>query len=223
MVDGIVYALTNDGIHDEQGNILVKIGMVERGVEAQDLRNRIKEFYNGVSGVPFHFRLHHAVSVEDPRKAEKQLHDLFSEHRVNPGREFFRVAPERVVNAMNLLLTKGGQQVDIDAESQDKPDDSEVTDKRVRKENFKFSRLKISVGAELTFSRDENVTATVVGDRKVQCEGERMSLSKAAEKILTERFKSPGPRSGLWFWEFEGELLVERRERMEREEAGEDE
>ena len=213
---GIVYALTNDGVHDEQGNVLVKIGMVESGVEAQDLQGRIDSLYNGVSGVPFKFRVHHAVSVEAPREAEKRLHELFGEHRVNPRREFFRVPPDRVVIAMDLLLTKGMQQVRVDVPPASE-NDSEANDRRGRRENFRFSRLQIPMGAVLTFMRDSRITATVAADRRVMLGDERMSLSRAAEKILTERFNAPGPRSGLWYWEYDGELLIERRDRMERE------
>ena len=71
----------------------------------------------------------------------------------------------------------------------------------------------IPVGAELVFSRDENIKARVVDNRSIELNGEIVSLSSSAQKIL-------GYASGVQgtaYWMYEGELLDERRKRMEEE------
>lgn len=44
--------------------------------------------------------------------------------------------------------------------------------------------IDLKVGDELTFSRDESVTATVVDGRQVEFEGRTTTLSQAANEVL---------------------------------------
>ena len=84
---GIIYVLTNEGMPG-----LVKIGITN----ANDVLQRITQL-SSHSGVPLTFVCHFAAEVEDNANMERKIHALFSENRVNPKREFFKIAPERVV------------------------------------------------------------------------------------------------------------------------------
>jgi len=67
------------------------------------------------------------------------------------------------------------------------------------------------------FSRDETVTAIVIPGNKVIFDGEELSLSAAALKVLGKMgYKTPSA-SGSEYWMFDGELLDERRQRLEAE------
>lgn len=197
----IVYVLTNEGMPD-----LVKIGLTTNRVE-----ERISQL-SSHSGVPFPFECYFAAEVDDCAKLEKILHSLFSEARVNPKREFFKLDPEKVVLALSIgnfkEITVGDSQVE--------PDQKAALDKaKARRPRLKLSALDIGPGDQLILSRDEEITAEVVENGNVLFKGEVLSLSAAALKALHSLGYTTPSASGPEYWMFEGELLDERRRRME--------
>lgn len=199
----IIYVLTNEAMPD-----LVKIGFTDSDVEARmtDLSR--------ASGVPLPFECYFAAEVNDATKLEKTLHQLFAETRVNPRREFFRVDPEKVVLAISIgefkEVTPGSADVD--------KEEKEALEKvKARRPRIKLEAIGILPGAVLNFSRDESVTATVLEGGKVNFEGEVMSPSAAALKALHRMGYQTPTASGSDYWMFDGELLDERRRRIEAE------
>lgn len=197
----IIYLLTNEAMPN-----LVKIGRTGDSVAA-----RIAALSSS-SGVPLPFECHFAAEVKDCAKLEKTLHQLFADVRTNPKREFFKVDPERVVLAISIgeftEITPGVIAID--------PDEQQALEKaKARRPKINLEALGILPGALLTFSRDENVTATVVENGKILYQGEVLSLSAAALKILHAiGYKTPSA-SGSDYWMFDGEILDERRRNME--------
>ena len=88
----IVYVLTNEAMPG-----IVKIGMTE----ADTVEARMAQL-NAHSGVPLPFECYFAAEVQACRRIESILHQLFSEQRINPRREFFHVDPEKVVLAISI-------------------------------------------------------------------------------------------------------------------------
>lgn len=203
----IIYVLTNEAMPG-----LVKIGLTTDSVES-----RISQLSTH-SGVPLPFECYFAAEVKDCSKLEKTLHQLFSENRVNPKREFFRVDPEKVVLAISIgefkEITPGV--VEIDKEEQ-----QALEKAKARRPRIKLEALGIKPGDVLSCSRDENITATVVDGGKVNFNGEILSLSAAALKALHSLGYNTPAASGSEYWMFEGELLDERRNRMEAEQFDE--
>jgi hypothetical protein len=78
-----------------------------------------------------------------------------------------------------------------------------------------LAALGIQVGDELVLSRDENIKAVVLDGNKISYQGEILSLSAAALKALQEMGYRSTSVSGSDYWMFEGELLDERRIRLE--------
>ena len=78
----IVYVMINPAMPD-----LVKIGKT-----TTDIESRQREL-SGASGVPLPFIVHYAAEVENSSLVESKLHLAFGDHRINPRREFFRIAP----------------------------------------------------------------------------------------------------------------------------------
>ena len=73
--------------------------------------------------------------------------------------------------------------------------------------------VKIPIGAVLNLARDKNIICEVVDKRWVKYNGEITSLTAAAKHALdVDR-----PIQGPLYWEYNGELLTERRKRMEQE------
>lgn len=197
----IIYVLTNESMPN-----LVKIGLTTDSVES-----RIASL-SAHTGVPLPFECYFAAEVKDCAKLEKTLHQLFSEVRVNPKREFFNVDPEKVVLAISIgefkEITPGIAQIDVEEQAA-------LEKVKARRPRLKLDALGIKPGDTLTLSRDENITATVVDDGKVNFQGEVLSLSAAALKALRGLGYSTPAASGPGYWMFDGELLDERRRNME--------
>lgn len=204
---GLIYVLTNEAMPG-----LVKIGLTTDSVES-----RIANLSSN-SGVPLPFECHFAAEVPEDvnlSKLEKTLHQLFAEHRVNPKREFFKVEPEKVVLALSIgsfkEVTPGKADIDpVEVLAMEKA-------KEQRRSRINLAALGINPGDILVLSRDEAVTVTVLAGGKVSYKGETLSLSGAALKALQSMGYKSTSVSGSDYWMFEGELLDERRIRLEAE------
>ena len=202
-MSNIIYLLTNPIMPD-----LVKIG------RTQDLKQRIRDL-SSATGVPISFVCHYACEVNDSKLAERKIHDAFGDHRINPKREFFRINPERIVSILKLIEQK-------DVTPQEDVVEDELESKALARETnrrpvFRFSMLDITPGSILTYIRDENITAKVVDDRKIEFEGQTTSLSKSAMILLNRRGKTWGSINGLEFWTYEDKTLSELRYKKETE------
>jgi hypothetical protein len=198
-----VYILTNEAMPG-----LVKIGFTEGSVQ-----NRISNL-SSATGVPLPYECYYAAEVDDMKRVESLLHQLFSEHRINPKREFFRLDPEKVVLALSIGRFKDVTPSELIADEEEK---AALEKAKARRAPLSLEAIGVHPGAVLTFSRDENRTTTVAAGNKVILDGEMMSLSAAALKLLRDLgYKTPTAQ-GPAYWIFDGELLDERRRRLEAE------
>lgn len=199
----IIYVLVNE----------VMPGLVKIGRTTDSVESRVAQL-SSHSGVPLPFECYFAAEVKDAARIEKTLHQLFSEQRVNPKREFFRVDPEKIVLAAGIGEFKEilPGTPDIDKEEQDALEKT-----KARRPRLRLEAIGIKPGDTLYFSRDEAKTALVVDGGKVEFGGELLSLSAAALKILSSMGYRTPAASGSDYWMFDGELLDERRRRMEAE------
>ncbi|MFA6169623.1 MAG: GIY-YIG nuclease family protein [Candidatus Margulisiibacteriota bacterium] len=196
----IVYVLINEAMP----------GYVKIGKTTTSLEQRIRELSASTS-VPLPFTCFYACTVKEMSFVEHQLHDAFDNNRINPKREFFRIAPERVVAALKLAEI---EDVTPKKDIVESHEDQKALDKaRTIRERFDFRMADIPIGAELTFSRDENIKAKVVDNRSIKFNGKITSLSKSAQKILGYNYGV----AGTDYWMYEGEALDERRRRLEGE------
>ncbi len=200
----IVYILKNSYMPD-----LIKIGFTT------DLEKRIRDL-SGHAGVPAPFECHFACEVEDGKgeEIEKRLHFGFGDNRVNPKREFFAINPERVKKILEgFSIGDVTPNADI---IEDQGDAETLKRAHARKPVFRFTMVNIHPGMQLTFIRDEDITCHVADDRKVEFNGEIMSLNQVTLHILRTRFdKDLDAVRGPDYWLFEKETLTERRIRLE--------
>jgi hypothetical protein len=195
----IIYILTNEAMP----------GYVKVGKTSTSLEQRIKELSASTS-VPFPFTCFYACTVKDASFVEHQLHDAFDNNRVNPKREFFQISPERIVSALKLAEIENITPKKDFVESKE----DQIALNKIRAEiraKFNFKMVNIPVGAELVFSRDETIKATVLDDRSISLNNKSMSLSASAQKILGYDYGVQGTA----YWTYEGETLDERRRRIE--------
>jgi hypothetical protein len=198
----IIYILTNEAMP----------GYVKIGKTSTSLEQRIRELSSSTS-VPLAFTCFYACTVKDMQFVERQLHDAFDNNRINPRREFFRIAPERVVAALKLAEL---EDITPKKDFVESPEDQHALDEaRKRRAVFRFGLVNIPKGAVLTFTRDENVSCAVVDDRKVDFGGEVMSLSVAADRALRRIGVEWKSVQGPLYWKYDGETLDERRIRFE--------
>ncbi len=195
----IIYILTNEAMP----------GYVKIGKTTNNLEQRVRELSASTS-VPLPFTVFYACTVKDVNFVE--LHDAFDDNRVNPKREFFRVAPERVVAALKLAEIENITPKKDLIES--KEDQKALNAARKIRSRFNFEMVKIPIGAELHFSRDENIKAKVIDIHSVnsiEFNGKKTSLSLSAQKILGYKYGV----AGTDYWMYEGKTLDECRRRVE--------
>ena len=193
----IVYILINESMPE-----YVKIGFTHG-----DVKERIRQLDR--TGVPLPFEVYYATTVEDAEKEEKWLHSIFADRRARDSREFFKMNPEYATLALKRI---GIKEIKIDS-GLTKEQEKEVDEVKERRSRFHFAQYGIPVGSKLTFTRDSNIIAEVVENDKIKIDGKVDSLSSFAMKLLGYK-RNP---QGTLYFEFEDEILHDRRRRMDDE------
>jgi hypothetical protein len=188
MKDGIVYVLTNPAFPN-----LVKIGITTR----DEVQVRMAELYT--TGVPLPFKCVYAGKVDDPKKVEGALHHAFSNTRVNPSREFFDIDESQAIAVLKLISNE--EITPIISDELDKVD--EISKKagkkysRSKRPSQNFVEMGIAIGETLT-TADGLITCKIAEEKKVEYEGEIMSLTRLTKKLKDVEY---APQPGLhWFY-----------------------
>ena len=208
---GIVYILSNVAMPG-----YIKIGYTS-GNSFKDLQDRMRQLDS--TGVPRSFDCEYAGLVSNCAQVEKAIHTAFGDFRVRQNREFFEgVEPFRVKAILQLLATEEvtpglNNQQHSEVESQQFESEQPTR----RREAFTFSMVGIPKGAALEWGDDPDIKCQVANDTTgVTYEGEYYSLTGLASKL--KRWKhSP---TAIRYWLYEGETLLQRRERLEQEALG---
>ena len=198
--EGIIYIISNPAIPG-----LVKIG------KTINLEERMKTLFN--SSVPLPFRCVYAKKVKNYSEVERKLHKGLNSHRENPNREFFRISEEEVINFLELV---DGEDVTPREDHFDDKEDEIAFEKATRVgQRFNFEMVGIPIGSTLNFLRDEDVVCIVKSRTRVEFEGEDHSLSSAALIAKNRMGFNWKTIAGPLNWKFEGEVLDDRRIRLE--------
>lgn len=193
----IVYILKNESMPE-----YIKIGFTHG-----DVNERIKQLDR--TGTPLPFEIYYAATVENAEREEKWLHSIFADRRARDTREFFKMNPEYATLALKRVEIKE-EKIDSGlTEAQEK----EIDEVKERRSRFHFAQYGIPVGSKLTFTRDSNVVAEVVEDDKIKIGDKVSSLSTFAMELLGYQRR---PQGTLYF-EFEDEILDDRRRRIDDE------
>ena len=202
----IVYILINEAMEG-----LVKIGRTTTSVE-----QRIKELDN--TSTPLPFQCFYAGEVANSALVEGKLHRIFADKRIRSNREFFRVAPNQVKEAIQLAeLKEVTPRNDVVVDAEDVQALKKAVASEERRSKLRFTDLNIPIGSTLTFAKDRSITSQVVADGKINFEGSVMSPSAAALIIVRRLGYEWAAVSGSDYWEFEEETLTARRLRLEDE------
>lgn len=211
--DGIVYAVSNRGLwlpereYDEELLPVIKIGRTSPATPSA-LKKRMGQLYG--TNIVLPFDLEYAKAVEDCRQAESKLHKIFSNVRINPNREFFRVDIESIIEVLDFYpgkeisiaddeLTDKITQTDIDARNKESP--------AVAPGRFSFDRLGIPIGSELVSTYSPTKTARVVDGESIEYEGVVMSIHAAAKKVQSQTTDQDHRITGSTRWRYKGTTL----------------
>lgn len=209
MTTGIVYIIINEAMPG-----LIKIGRTEN-----NLSERIKALSASTS-VPLPFECYYAREVQNSEDVEGKLHVAFSDHRINPKREFFQLDPNKAKAALSIA---SGRDVTPKEDVFDSPEEQIAVQKAQQKNSaFRFSLVDVPQGSVLTFTHDDHVECVVKGDKTVLFEGEELSLSAAAMKALNKLGYKWSSVRGPAYWTYEGETLSDRRDRYEAKDLASD-
>jgi hypothetical protein len=223
---GIVYILTNPCLDG-----WVKIGMSSRN----DIEKRLSEL-NSPPNIPLSYRAFAVYEVDKPEEIEKDIHDLIdmidgtlhAREVLKSGRErvreFFQISPEKAYGIFEKVAKFRGDKKNLQLIEASEEEQREEKAQRHIRSTFTFKMLKIPIGAELTFIRDDSIHCTVVDDKNtVSFEGENTTLSALAVKLLTEKYKwaKTSTAQGPKFFTYEGNTLYDIREKMENDGAEE--
>ena len=212
MSRGVIYILTNPSFPQ-----FVKLGY------ASDWHRRLREL-NSSTALPYAFRAY-AVYETDHKLTDTALHELID--RLNPDlrtretfngkprvREFYEMSPEDAYSILDAIARISGTEDRLKRVTPTRSEvekEREAEQSRTRQPRFKFSMVGLKPGDVVAFVQDPDKRATVVDDSHVEYEGVTSSLSALAEQLTS----TGHPLRGPLFFAYEGELLADRRDRME--------
>lgn len=219
---GVIYILTNPSFPQ-----YVKIGY------ADDLEKRLKQL-NRSEALPYAFRAY-ATYETDHRLTDKALHDLIDQ--LNPDlrtvetfngqkrtKEFFEMSAEEAYSILDAIARISGTDDRLHRVSptgeqlEDEKYAEEAREHPTRRAPFRFSMVGLEPGDVVVYVNDGGKTATVVDDRHVLFKdartGEEITSSLSG---LAEKFSGASALQGPRYFTYDGELLSDRRDRLETE------
>lgn len=215
---GVIYILTNPSFPE-----YVKIGY------ADDIKKRLTQL-NRSECIPFAFRVYATYEVQS-RLSDLQIHNIID--RLNPNlraienfegkkrvREFYAMTAEDAYQLLKAIAEINGCVSNLKkitpnkTEKQAEEEAEEInTEMLERKNNFSFKKCGIEVGEEIEFINDSSIKCKVADDRMIEYNGQKMYMSRLARKLLGRK----SPVQGTMYFSYNGEVLSELRERLERE------
>lgn len=212
---GVIYILTNRSFP-----AFVKIGY------ANNINDRIKRL-NSSECTPYAFKLYATYEV-DSRLSDKKIHKLID--KLNPDlrsieivdgkerkREFYDMSPEdaySILEAIAEIHDYSHRLKRIPLNASDQKEDiiaHEVEEaQKERASNFSFFKCQIKIGEQIEYGDNSGITATVVGDNKIEYKNKTMTLTALA-KLITGKTKGIG---GPRYFKYKGEWLNDIRKRL---------
>lgn len=176
MAKGFIYIMTNPALKD-----MVKIGY------ATDVETRRKQL--STTALPYEYEVYATYETSgnlEDKKLHNMIDNLNPDLRVTSNREFFVMTPQDAFDLLEAIATISGTKDKLK-----KINVLEVNKQKVHKPPVNFFKCGIPTGAELVFIEDSSVVAKVVGERKVEYNGEITSLSAISDRI--KGYPTAGP------------------------------
>lgn len=209
---GYVYILTNPSFKEDW----VKIGKSSRPVDV-----RSKELDN--TAVPLPFEIFATMKTCKYYEVEKLVHktiDRLTDLRIRQNREFFNVDPQVALDIFkDIAGTIDDAEVVLYEDNQPVVEkDVEKKDKReIKRGRFRFSMVNIPIGSTLTFI-PTGIEVKVASDDQIEYEGRIYKLSPFVGTFMpADRRNASGAYQGSKYFSYEGKVLEDLREELEKE------
>lgn len=188
MPRGFIYIMTNPALKD-----MVKIGY------ATDVELRRKQL--STTALPYEYETYATYETSgnlEDKKLHRMIDNLNPDLRVTSNREFFVMTPQEAFDLLETIAIISGTKDKLKRAKVD-----EAKKQKIRRPPVNFFKCGIPMGAELVFIEDPMVVAKVVGERKVEYNGEITSLSAISDHI--KGYSTPGPS----FFTYNGKKVSE--------------
>lgn len=213
---GVIYILTNPAFPE-----YVKIGY------ANNLEQRMRDL-NQSEALPFAFRVYAIYEVCE-RLTDKKLHELID--TLNPDlrtvenfdgkerkREFYAMSKEDAYTLLECIAKISGTESRL---KRMKPTGHEVLDEQIaqeieessRRSPLKFSMCGLKPGDFVTFKNDKSIKVKIADDRHLEYNGEIMSCTTLARKLLGLSDDAVIP--GTDYFMYDGLILPDLRKKLE--------
>ena len=176
MSKGYIYIMTNPALKG-----MVKIGY------ATDVETRRRQL--STTALPYEYEIFATYETSgnlEDKKLHKLIDNLNPDLRVTSNREFFVLTPQEAYELLEAIAIISGTKDKLK-----KVKIAEAKKQKVRRPPVNFTKCGIPLGAELVFVEDPTVVVKVVGERKVEYNGEITSLSAISDSI--KGYSTPGP------------------------------
>ena len=200
MAKGVVYVMTSviPG--------LLKIGKTETRSFESRMRTLETNGYHNITGL----RRFLAIELDNYSDKESLLHQIFSKHQVGNS-ELFALDRELV---RRLLLSFDGRLVYPEGEkpNQTTGQPKTHTGRKPKGSLSTFYKKGLKSGDRINLVVDRSIVATIVGERKVECQGRVWSLSPLTKKILVDKGLADKSRysvNGFTYWQYKNQKLTD--------------
>lgn len=184
---------------------LIKIGKTSTVNYKERMRFLEANGYYNVVGLKRFF----AIELEDYDDKESLVHEIFSKHQVGAS-ELFALEQDLV---RQLLLSFDGKVIFPSSVFKDIEFDK-VTKARKQGALFSLYRKGLNNGDKITFTSDDSVVATIVGEREVEYDGQSWKLSPLTYKIFEDKkqLNGSGAYQGANYWSRNGKKLKDMKD-----------
>ena len=186
--------------------------------------------FNQSEALPFAFRVYAIYEVCE-RLTDKKLHDLID--TLNPDlrtvenldgkerkREFYAMSKEDAYKLLECIAKISGTESRL---KRMKPTGHEVLDEQVaqeieessRRSPLRFSMCGLKQGDFVTFKNDKSIKAKIADDRHLEYNGEIMSCTTLARKLLG--LPDNAVIAGTDYFMYDGMILPDLRKKLENE------
>lgn len=167
------------------------LGICKVGI-TNDIEKRLRDLNK--TSTPTRFQIYEKFELKNAEILEQKILQHFAKQRINRKREFLQVHPERVCDFIF--------------------DNKNVAPEKESEVKGKFTKLGIKEGDFLKFKEGDeiyhNITAKVGKGNSILYNDKKTSLSKAAQKILKDKFdKDWKAVQGTIFWTYKGRTIRE--------------
>ena len=183
--------------------------LVKVGITQYDGNHRAKTLCT--TGVPGQNEVYRELRINNTRKVEDKIKEMFAEYRERPSKEwYYKEALPKLDLLFDILEL---QQDDLTYEEDIEMFSETILNERKRKEKLKFSMINLSVGDELEYVEDPSIKVKIVDDKCVEFENERYTLSALTAKLDNNRVRA---YQGPAWWCYDGKKLSDIRKEMEK-------